>query len=77
MIDNNFRKRIIPGGRVEEEFLISVQQTAIEFLPPLSSHCKGNLFYSHPANIDFLFCKCLIFHLVTCLPTFIFQFLTE
>ena len=52
MIDNNFRRRIIPGGRVEEEILILEPLTAPEFLSPLSSHRKGNPFYSHPANID-------------------------
>ena len=78
LIDNDFRKKIIPGGNVEEEILILEPLTAPEFLSPLSSHRKGNPFYSHPANIDFfLFCKGLIFHLVTCLPTFFFQFLTE
>ena len=53
LIDNNFRKKIIPGGNVEEEILILEPLTAPEFLSPLSSHRKGNLFYSHPANIDF------------------------
>ena len=53
MIDNNFRKRIIPGGRVKEEILILEPLTAPEFLSPLSSHRKGNPFYSHPENIDF------------------------
>ena len=53
LIDNNFRKKIIPGGNVEEEILILEPLTAPEFLSPLSSHRKGNPFYSHPANIDF------------------------
>ena len=55
LIDNNFRKKIIPGGNVEEEILILEPLTAPEFLSPLSSHRKGNLFYLHPANIDFFY----------------------
>ena len=53
LIDNSFRKKVIPEGNVEEEILILEPLTAPEFLSPLSSHRKGNLFYSHPANIDF------------------------